>query len=109
MSDILVPILEAVVAFLAIAVYGTEQNPRHPILRNTVRLIAFGGAPISGAIVLGVVNNIEFPLLVTFVWAVCSLIVLSGEYYIGSKKIAYVAIAVAVIWLITVIVGLFFL
>ena len=92
-------ILELVVTFLAIWIYGTEENPRHPFWRNSVRFIAFSGIFISTAGFLGLFGSFEFPFVITVIWALCSLIVISAEYYVGSKKLCLAAFIAYPIWL----------
>jgi hypothetical protein len=79
---------------LAVGIYGTPQKPRHPVFRNTVRLIAFGGSAILLAELIGLVSDIHKPMAVIFVWGVCGLIVILAEYDLGSPKIAIVALMV---------------
>ena len=91
-------ILEAVVTFSAVWVYGRKENPRHPFWRNSVRLIAFSGVLISTAYFLDLFGSFEFPLVITIIWAFCSLIVISTEYYLGSKKLGLAAFIAYPIW-----------
>jgi hypothetical protein len=42
-------ILEFTLAFVAIAIYGTAEKPRHPIWRNSIRTVAFALAAIAHA------------------------------------------------------------
>ena len=95
----MVEILELVLAFVAVAIYGTEERPRHPLWKNSVRTVAFGGALISSASFLNLLGGFVFPLVVGVIWGICSLLLLMGEYYFGSKKIWLAAVLVFPIWL----------
>lgn len=95
----MVEILELVVTFLAMWIYGTEDNPKHPFWRNSVRTVAFSGIFVSTAGFLEFFGSFEFPFLITLIWGFCSLIVISAEYYVGSKKICLVAFIAYPIWL----------
>lgn len=90
-------VLEFIVTLLAITIYGTEERPRSPIWRNTVRVIAFGGALLSGLGLLGLMPVIDYPIAAMVLWIVCGLIVLVGEYEAGSKWVAIAAIVAVVI------------
>ena len=92
-------ILELIVSFLAAWIYGTDDNPKHPIWRNSVRTIAFTGILVSSAKFLGFLGAIQFPLILTLVWALCSLIVITAEYYVGSKRVFLAAFIAYPIWL----------
>ncbi|WP_133840692.1 hypothetical protein [Pelagimonas phthalicica] len=92
-------LLELVVSLLAVGIYGTEDRPRHPIWRNSIRTIAFAGLLVSVADVLGILGSVEFPFVVTLVWAFCSLIVITAEYYVGSKRVCLAAYIAYPIWL----------
>ncbi len=92
-------ILELVVTFLAIWIYGTEDNPRHPFWRNSVRTVAFSGAFISTAGFLSLFGSFKFPFVITTIWVFCSLIVITAEYHAGSKKLCLAAYIVCPIWL----------
>ncbi len=89
----MVEILELIIAALGWLIYGSEEKPKHPIWRNTVRVIAFAGAAVLVAVMLDLAGNIQVPLIVSAFWFVCFMIVFSAEYYIGSVIIAYAAIA----------------
>ena len=95
----MVEILELIVSFLAVWIYGTDDKPRHPIWRNSVRTIAFAGTLVSSASFLGFLGAIQFPLILTLAWALCSLIVISAEYYVGSKRVCLAAFIAYPIWL----------
>ena len=84
-------ILELLIGALGFAIYGTPERPRHPLLRNTVRLFAFGGTAIAIAFLFGLMGEAKFPLFATFVWLLCSLIVIYAEYYLGNPTIARAA------------------
>lgn len=90
-------ILELIFALLAITIYGTEERPRSPIWRNTVRIIAFGGALLSGLGLLGLIPVIDYPIAAMVLWIVCGLIVLVGEYEVGSKRVTIAAVVTLVI------------
>ena len=96
-------ILEFILAFVAMAIYGTEEKPRHPIWRNSVRTIAFAGVLVSIASFLNIFGAFEFPLVIVLIWAICSLLVISAEYYVGSKKVCLAAFIVYPIWLAVVL------
>lgn len=102
-------IAELFIAAMSIAIYGTDDKPRHPIWRNSVRLVAFCGAFVSIASLSGWLNDTTFPMALVVTWGVCALIVLSAEYYVGSKKVCYAALTVFAIWLLVVLtsIGLF--
>jgi hypothetical protein len=89
----MVELFELIIAALGWLIYGSEEKPKHPIWRNTVRVIAFSGAAVFVAVMLGLAGNIQVPLIVSAFWFVCFMIVFSVEYYIGSVVIAYAAIA----------------
>ncbi|PIB25651.1 hypothetical protein BFP76_00515 [Amylibacter kogurei] len=93
-------IAEIIVTFLGWTIYGSEENPRHPFWRNSVRTVAFLGAFISIASFLNILGDFEFPRVVVGFWAVCSLMVILVEYYIGSKKVCLAAFVVCAIWFI---------
>ncbi|MEO9516546.1 MAG: hypothetical protein ABJH45_12710 [Paracoccaceae bacterium] len=97
-------ILELFTQFSAVWIYGTEENPRAPFWRNSVRIIAFSGVFVSTAGFLGLLGSFEFPLIVTLIWALCSVIVFSAEYYLGSKKLWWAALIAYPIWLTIAIV-----
>jgi hypothetical protein len=84
-------ILELLIGLLGYAIYGTSERPRHPLLRNMVRLIAFGGTAIAVAFLFGLTGGFKFFPFVIFVWLLCSLIVIYAEYYLGNPKIAHAA------------------
>ena len=88
-------VLEIVLNVLAVGIYGTPEKPRHPVFRNTVRLIAFGGSVIMLAEFVGLVSNIQKPMAAMSVWLVCGVIVLLAEYDLGSPRIAIAAISVS--------------
>lgn len=90
-------VLEFVILFLSWSIYGSEERPKHSIWRNIVRVIAFSGAVVFTATMLDLMAAVEFPLILSALWAICFLIVLSAEYYIGSVKVAYSAIATFVV------------
>lgn len=103
-SMIMEEILELIVMFLARTIYGSEGRPRHPFWRNLIRFIAFGGALASVCNMLGLIGEIEFSIIIVIIWSICSLIVVCAEYYIGSKKVAYAAITVSVLWFLVVLI-----
>jgi hypothetical protein len=85
-------LVEGVVTLAAIAVYGTDTNPRHPALRNGLRLIAFGGLTVALAWV-SFWPNVAAPMYVTAPWMLAGLIVLLAEYDLGSKRLACLGVA----------------
>ena len=89
----MVEVLELIIDALGWLIYGSEEKPKHPVWRNTVRVIAFSGAAVFVAAMLNLTGNIEVPLIVSGLWFLCFMIVFSAEYYIGSVKVAYAAIA----------------
>jgi hypothetical protein len=56
-------ILELIVTLLATWIYGTDDKPKHPIWRNSVRIVAFSGVIISVAGFLNVLGGFEFPFI----------------------------------------------
>ena len=94
MNEIVEAALEFVLAIISHIIYGTEDKPRHPIWRNTVRVIAFSGTIIAAASLLNFLGNIVVPFPIIMIWILCSLIVVSAEYYAGSKKIVLIALGV---------------
>ncbi len=92
-------VLELIIQYLGLAIYGTEEKPRHPIWRNIVRLIAFSGAAFSILHMLDMTGSTSVPLVISALWLVTFMIVLSTEYYFGPKKLAYAIIAVFLIWI----------
>lgn len=102
-------ILELVTAIVAASIYGTEDKPRHPFWRNSVRTIAFAGAFVSAASLLNMLGGFEVPLFITLIWAFCSLIVITAEYDAGSKKVGVAAFVTAAVWSIVVVVTSFIL
>lgn len=90
-------VLELLVVFLSWSIYGSDERPKRPFWRNTVRAIAFSGAVVFTATMLDLMGTVEFPLILSALWAICFLIVLSAEYYIGSVKVAYSAIATFIV------------
>jgi hypothetical protein len=99
MALFMVEILELVLTFVTVWIYGTDDKPRHPIWRNSVRIVAFTGAFVSAASLLSILGNFEVPRVATLIWALCSLIVISAEYYVGSKKVFLAAVIVFATWL----------
>lgn len=99
MGDFLVAILELVIAGLSILIYGTEDKPRHPAVRNMVRTIAFGGSAIVIATALRLIPDQNFHWGIAAIWLLSSFVVLIGEYEIGSKRVAY-AIYITMVLLI---------
>lgn len=97
-------ILEVIIGLLAIWIYGSEDRPRHPIWRNSVRTIAFSGLLVSTASFLGKLGSVRFPLPLIVIWAVCSLVVIMAEYDLGSKKLCLAAFILYPLWLVLVIV-----
>jgi hypothetical protein len=98
----MVEIIELFIAAVSFAIYGTDERPRHPFWRNAVRTVAFTGAIIFLASLLGWLNII-FPMALTLFWCLCGLIVLCAEYEIGSKNVAYAALGTFAILLITLL------
>jgi hypothetical protein len=94
MNEIVEAILEFVLGMISHIIYGTEDKPRHPIWRNTVRVIAFSGAFISAASLLKFLGNFVVPFPIIMIWLLCSVIVISAEYYAGSKKVGLMALGV---------------
>ncbi len=99
-------ILELIVVFLASIIYGSEGSPRHPIWRNLIRFIAFSGAVVSVFSLLGLLGKYDFPIVVVAVWSICSLIIISAEYYVGSKKVAFAALTASAVWFLVVLITL---
>lgn len=95
--------LEFIILFLSWSIYGSEERPKHAFWRNTVRVIAFSGAAVFIAKMLDLTGNVEFPLILSALWAICFLIVFSAEYYIGSVRVAYSAIATFVVMALAVL------
>ena len=90
-TPFVVEFLDLILAYLAVWVYGTEDRPRHPVWRNSIRIVAFSGLLVSAAWYGGVLGSVEFPYVVILIWAICSLIVLVAEYDLGSKKVCLAA------------------
>ncbi|MGL4239337.1 hypothetical protein [Tabrizicola sp.] len=84
-------LLEFLTLMLAMAIYGSEKHPRHPAIRNSIRIIAFAGSAVALAIMLGLVADIRVPLIVTVLWGLAGLIVLMAEHELGDKRIAVAA------------------
>lgn len=87
-------LLDLLVSILAGGIYGTEKRPRPAWLRNVVRLVAFGGAAISVATML---SGRSAPPLLALLWIGTALIVLIGEYELGSRRVFWAAVACAFI------------
>jgi hypothetical protein len=92
--------IDLVMDFIALVfgwlVYGTARHPRHPILRNSVRLIALGG----GLFILGwmiLPNSLAIPFMAFLFWGICFAIVLAAEAELGSARIAIAAWVLAAI------------
>jgi hypothetical protein len=85
-------IFELVIMFLAFAAYGTPERPRHPAIRNSLRLFAFGGSAILLALMLGVLGELIIPDVAIFLWAISGLIVLLAENDLGRPSLAFAAI-----------------
>lgn len=62
-----------------------------------MRFIAFDGAAIAIAIGLNLIPDPEFHLGLEIVWPACVIIVLIGEYDLGSKRVAYAMIFTTVV------------
>ncbi|MCO4825049.1 MAG: hypothetical protein KC451_09370 [Amylibacter sp.] len=90
--------LELIVTFIASLIYGPKSEPKHPIWRNSVRVIAFGGTFVAIAAVLGLLGGVSIPLGLTILWAICALIVISGEFYLGSEKLGIAALLFAALY-----------
>ena len=97
-------VLEMIATFLAFAIYGTDAKPRHPVWRNAVRMIAFGGAAIAIASLLSLLGNVEIPTIAVVIWGLCSVIVLLAEYELGSRRVAFASLF-ALVLLISVAVA----
>ena len=97
MGDFLHAILELVIAGLSILIYGTEDKPRHPAVRNTVRTIAFGGSAIVIATALRLIPDQNVHWGIAAICLLSSFVVLMGEYEIGSKRVACAAFATAIL------------
>ena len=95
-------ILEFILAIISVTIYGTEDKPRHPFWRNSIRAIAFIGVFVSAASFLNMFGDYEFPFLIISIWALCSLIVLSAEYYAGSKAVGLAALGAFLLWIVIV-------
>jgi len=54
---------ELILAFVAVAIYGTEEKPKHPLWRHSVRTVAFSGVLISTAGFLNLLSDLEFPIV----------------------------------------------
>ncbi len=99
-------ILELVCSFVAIFIYGSESRPRHPIWRNSFRIIAFGG---SISILVNLLTTWSFPDFASpliLPWLLCSIVVLLGEYYVGSKRLGVAASIVALLLILVAFVQL---
>jgi len=85
-------ILEAIVTISAALVYGTEERPRPAILRNTVRVVGFGGAALALATLIGILQLPPILAFATPVWVLCLLIVLMAEHVIGRTVLSFAAL-----------------
>lgn len=92
-------ILEFISFILANWIYGKDDRPRHPVWRNSVRAIAFAGVVVSSAYLLGFLGARQIPEILTLAWGLCSVIVISAEYYLGSKRVCVAALIAYPIWL----------
>lgn len=95
MDVILNALLEMVVWIFVVQIYGTEKQPRHPLLR-----IGFRGLALSGAIILAlelIFPNIttDFPLALKLLCGLVFVIFLFVEDAHGSRKIAVIGWAIA--------------
>ncbi len=91
-------ILEFIVTFIALLIYGPKSEPKHPIWRNSVRAVAFGGTAVAIAAVLGLLGGLSIPLGFIILWAICALIVITGEFYLGSEKLGIAALLFAALY-----------
>ena len=73
-------VLDAIVAFAAWLIYGTEDRPRHPALRYAVRAVGLGGTIALTGAILGLVPMHPVLVLLSPVIFLCLLIVFSAEY-----------------------------
>ncbi|MFD1158167.1 hypothetical protein [Roseovarius aestuarii] len=101
--------LELIFSFVAIGIYGSEERPRHPVWRNSIRIVAFAGAAIVYAILLAEWDLPDIASFLILPWLACSCVVLLGEYYLGSKKLGVVAIIIMLLLLVVSIVQMEFL
>ncbi len=92
-------LLELILSYFAIWIYGTEDRPKHPVWRNSIRTVAFSGILVSVAGFLGMLGSFEFPFIIILIWAFCSLIVITAEYNVGSRKVCLAAFIAYPIWL----------
>ena len=95
--------VEFVVMILGAGLYGTEARPRHPVWKNTLRVVAFGGGALAIASMLSLLGDTRFPVLAILFWLACSLIVLVAEYELGSRRIAFAGYGMAIL-----LIGTFF-
>ena len=85
-------ILEGIVTIAAALVYGTEERPRPAILRNTVRVVGFGGAALALATLIGILQLPPILAFATPVWVLCLLIVLMVEHVIDRTVLSFAAL-----------------
>ncbi|NSX56518.1 hypothetical protein [Parasulfitobacter algicola] len=81
-------LLELVIGFTAIAIYGTEGKPRHPIWRNSLRTVVFAGFVIAFVDLQFPTLSLEIPIAIELLWLFGFVTVLLAEFYVGSIYIA---------------------
>ena len=91
-------ILEAVGAFFAIFIYGSEENPKHPIWRTALRAAFLVGYAVSVATLFGLID-VAFPLWLTILWIACWGVILMAEFEVGSKAMGVLAALLLPLWL----------
>jgi hypothetical protein len=95
-------ILEAIAAVFGWLVYGTEKHPRHPAIRNSVRIIAFSGSIFAFGWLM-IPNTFGIPWLALLVWCSCGIAILFAEAELGQARIAIAGWVCAAVLLAVVI------
>lgn len=89
-------VFEFQVGIFAVFIYGTENRPKHPIWRNTLRVFVFGGSFVAVLNLLGFLGEFDVPLWLTAVWLLCFATVMSAEYYAGKPWLSLVTLIIGV-------------
>ncbi len=88
-------LLELASALFAVAIYGTEERPRHWSLRCGLRLVVFAGAVYALLYLAFDFLVWPVPLFIQGLWGFALITVAMAEYYVGSKKLSLGAWAIA--------------
>ena len=89
-------VLEFLVGIFAVFVYGTKNQPKHPIWRSALRAFVFGGSLVAVLNLLGIAGEFDVPLWLIAVWLLCFATVMLAEYYVGKPWLSLVTFIIGV-------------